>query len=243
MRERETIAVVGMGQLGGLLSAGLAMQGHTIVPFLRGDSVASLVDHAPRVVLVAVGERDLASVLDAIPASLRDRVVLLQNELLPPDWEREGIVDPTVLVVWAEKKAGRAPRVIRPTPIAGPHAERFVAALARVDVPAEILDDRDALTHALVVKNVYILVTNLAGLRHGIRTTGALADAHGELVRSIASEVLDVEEARLGAKVDRERVIAEAVDAMRADPEHGCAGRTAKEREERLFARRRALLG
>ena len=48
-----------------------------------------------------------------MPESWRDRVGLVQNELLPPDWEVHGIVDPTVVAVWFMKKAGDRVHLVR----------------------------------------------------------------------------------------------------------------------------------
>ncbi len=59
---------------------------------------------APALVLVAVGEADLHPVLEKIPTAWRDCLALLQNELLPRDWEAHGLQEPTVISVWFEKK-------------------------------------------------------------------------------------------------------------------------------------------
>jgi hypothetical protein len=39
-------------------------------------------------------------ILIGIPSVWRDRLVLLQNELLPRDWQAQRIPNPTVISVW-----------------------------------------------------------------------------------------------------------------------------------------------
>ena len=102
------VVVVGLGQLGRVFAGGLLRVGRAVVPLNRGDDMAALAQHhpAPELVLVAFAENDLHSVLAALPASWKQRVALIQNELLPRDWLAHGDTDPTVISVWFEKKKG-----------------------------------------------------------------------------------------------------------------------------------------
>jgi len=234
---RMSVVVIGLGQLGRLFGAGLLATGHTVVPVRRGEPLpATLPEH----VLVAVGEDDLASVLGSLPPAWRDRVVLLQNELSPPEWLAHAVVRPTVLVVWAEKKKGKPLAVVRETEVAGPGAALFVSALAAADVPARVIDEGRALEDALVVKNLYILVSNLAGLA-GAASVGQLLGVHAELASEIARDVLAIEAARLGRPVDEAALLARMNEAFAADPAHACRGRTAGARLARALDRARAL--
>jgi len=54
-------------------------------------------------VVIAVAEKDIQAVLQEIPPSWRNKLVLLQNELLPNDWLKHNL-DPGVISVWFEKK-------------------------------------------------------------------------------------------------------------------------------------------
>ena len=237
--ERAT-AIVGMGQLGQLFESGLRSIGRAVVPVRRGDSIAALGDRAGELemVLVAVAEDDLDSALGALPLALRDRVALLQNELLPPDWRAHGIERPTVAVVWCEKKAGKPLAVVCETEVAGPHAALLVAALAAVDVPARVIEDA-ALESALVVKNLYILVSNLAGLA-GVAAVGELLGARQALATELATEVLAVEVVRVGHPLDL-ALLRRVREAFAADPAHGCRGRSSLARLARTLARAREL--
>jgi hypothetical protein len=241
----ERFAIVGLGQLGRLVGAGLLALGHPIEPILRGTPGAERRARLARAerVLVAVGEDDLATVLDELPAALRDgRTWLLQNELSPSDWA--GVLTrPTVMAFWAEKKAGKPLSVVLTTPVAGPDRALAVAALAAIDVPAAPIDD-GALVGELALKNLYILVSNLAGLAAFPSTSGTVGElqrAHSALLHAVAEEVLAVEEARLARALDRPALLARLAAAFDADPCHACRGRSAPARLDRTLARARAL--
>jgi len=231
----DTITLVGVGEMGAVFSHAFLHAGHPVFPVLRSTAlpVAFERNPDPALALITVGEDDLHPVLEELPAEWRDRVGLIQNELLPRDWIRHGIEAPTVAVVWFEKKSGRATRVIIPTPVAGPQAGPLVEALTSIDIAAEVIAD-DALIDALVAKNLYILTANIAGLRTG-GTVAALWDDHHPLASAVASEVLDIQEWLVGYPVVRERAVAGMVEAFRGDPDHGTTGRSAPRRLERAI--------
>lgn len=236
---RRAVAIVGMGQLGSMFGQGLLDLGRPVLPVLRGDPVAPLVAHDPELVLISVGETDLDAAIESIPASLRGRIALLQNELLPPDWEKHGLVDPTVAVVWFEKKRGRAAHVVRTTRVAGPGSALLVDALTRIDLPARRVDPRD-LAFELVRKDLYILGSNLAGLMVG-GTTGDLATTHRGLVSAILDDVLAIDEKRLGKALPRASLLECAFGDFAKDPTHASMGRSAPARLGRALQRAEAL--
>ncbi|MFN7702717.1 MAG: hypothetical protein ACK6CU_05090 [Deltaproteobacteria bacterium] len=234
------ILLVGPGQLGRVIAGGLVACSVSVDPVRRGEAIAPGPEHD--LVIVAVGENELAGVLHSIPPTHHARVVLLQNELVPASWERSGIESPTVLVVWFEKKKGRPIQVVRRTEIAGLHAGLFVRALEAMGVPAEEIP-KDALAGALVTKNLYIVGANAMGLAVA-GTTGELASTHRVRTDRVLREVLAIERSRLDSngslrgRIDDEDMIARTFEAFLADPQHGTVGRTAKERLAR--ARERA---
>lgn len=232
---RRPIGIVGMGQLGGIFGQGLLRLGHPVLPVLRGDPIDALAAHDPELVLVAVSEKDLDAVLASLPSALRDRVALLQNELLPPDWRAHEIERPTVAVVWFEKKRGRAAHVVRTTRVAGPHAALLASALESVDLPARAIPSAD-LTFELVRKNLYIVGSNLAGLVVD-GTTGDLCEQHRALTTSILDDVLAIEAARLDVELPRESLIECAFLDLAKDPAHASMGRSAPDRLARALAR------
>ncbi|MFT5359018.1 MAG: hypothetical protein ACI9KE_006260 [Polyangiales bacterium] len=239
----DTSVIVGLGQLGGVFAHGLLRTGHRIVPIRRSESVDSIQDEDPSLVLIAVGEGDLQNVLPQVPEAWRSRVGLIQNELLPGSWSALGDVNPTVAVVWFEKKAPIAPHVIRPTPIAGPNALRLVNALASLNIAAEEIDE-SALPAALVLKNVYILTANVGG-RGAPKgaTTGELWTDDRERTQRLAEDVLTLQKAMLcasghskaAAALDDDALMRELGETLMADPHHGACGRSAPARHQRAL--------
>ena len=158
--------IVGIGEVGGTFARGLLRSGHPVYPVLRTTDPQVVAARLPDPVaaLVTVGETDLDNALASLPKEWHSQAVLVQNELLPRNWLAHDLSDPTVAVVWFEKKPGRAEKVIIPTPIYGPVASQLVDALSSVGVAAVELETEDSLMYELVRKNMYILTANIAGL-------------------------------------------------------------------------------
>ena len=228
---KEPVVIIGIGEMGRLLAGAILRIGHPIYPVTREMDLAreSSLIPGPEMVLVAVGEKDLPGVLDLMPQTWRDRVCLVQNELLPHHWRDRGIVRPTVVAVWFEKKRHRDLRIILPSPVYGPKAQRILSALGCLEIPAVEVTDASEMLYELVRKNLYILTTNIAGLVTDCRV-GELWSEHRVLAREVASEVLDIEEWLARESLPRERLLAGMVEAFQADPDHECAGRAAKAR-------------
>jgi len=230
------VVVIGLGQLGRVFAGGLLRVGCTVVPVTRSDDAVPLAraHPAPQLVLVAVAENDLDAVLAALPEAWKPRVALIQNELLPRDWQAHGYVDPTVISVWFEKKKGIDARPLIASPVAGPGAALLCRALTSIDLPCREIALGDALLFELVRKNVYILTTNIAGLKTG-GTVSELWARHEAFARQVASEIIDIQDALTGVRHDRDVLIAGMLEAFDADPQHGCTGRSAPARLARAL--------
>lgn len=226
--------------MGGVFARALLKLGYPVIPVTRAQSMAALAERIerPELLLLAVGEADLAALLQDIPPIWRDRVALLQNELLPKDWD--GLERPTVISVWFEKKKGMDAKVIMPSPVFGPKAALLERALATLDIPARELASAEQLLFELVVKNLYILTSNIAGLRVG-GAVGELWRQHEDLARAVAEEVIDIQEALTGARFDRPALIQAMCNAFQADPEHKCMGRSAPQRLQRALEQGKAF--
>jgi hypothetical protein len=232
----DTVIMIGLGQLGRVFAGGLLRAGHTVVPVNRDDDMLTVAGRYPEpaLVMISVAENDLHPLLGALPPVWRARVGLLQNELLPRDWQAHGIADPTVVSVWFEKKKGSDAKPLLPSPVFGPQAERLARALASIELPARVLADAEALTWELVRKNLYILTTNIAGLETG-GTVGALWERHRGLAEAVAEDVLAVQEWLTGRAWERPTLMTGMLEAFAADPAHGCAGRSAPARLARAL--------
>jgi ketopantoate reductase len=188
----------------------------------------------PEMILVAVGENDLDSVLKQLPDSWKNKVALLQNELLPGDWEKHQLIDPTVISVWFEKKKGQDFKVLVPSPIMGPKAEIIKTALATLDIPTWEVKNNDEMLFELVRKNLYILTTNIAGLKIG-GNVNSLWNENRELALSVIDDVLTIQNHLTHYEHDRERLIEAMVEAINGDLAHNCMGRSAPGRLARAL--------
>ena len=233
---QQPIVLIGAGQMGSVFAHGFLKAGHPVYPVTRGMGLASAAADYPNpaLALVTVGESDLHPILESMPEAWRDRLGLIQNELLPRDWQAHGLPQPTASAVWFEKKAGKPVNAILPSPVYGPAADIVVGALDAIGLGARRLDDADELLFELVRKNLYILTTNIAGLEVG-GTTGELWEHHRELAQTVADEILTIQAWLTGRELDRERLVAGMAEAMLADPAHGNTGRTAPARLRRAL--------
>lgn len=223
--------VIGLGEMGGVFARGLLRLGMTVHPVLRDSDLAEIAENVPNpaIVLLAVGEKDLHPSLEQFPAKWIPQLALLQNELLPRDWKSHSLEVPTVISVWFEKKKGQDYKVLIPSPIFGEKAQILNNALKTLDIPSKIVATEEALLFELVLKNVYILTTNIAGLI----TKGNVEDLwenHQQLARDVASDVMDIQEVLTGSTFDRDQLIDGMVTAIRGDLNHQCMGRSAPAR-------------
>ncbi|RKZ96118.1 MAG: hypothetical protein DRQ43_04635, partial [Gammaproteobacteria bacterium] len=128
---KNPIIIIGIGEMSGVFTRGLLRAGYPLYPITRAMNIAEVSQQItePEMVFVAVGESDLDPVLEQLPDHWKDRVALLQNELLPADWKKHHLINPTVISVWFEKKKGQDFKVLVPSPIMGPKAEILKTAL------------------------------------------------------------------------------------------------------------------
>jgi hypothetical protein len=77
-----------------------------------------------------------------------------------------------------------------------------------------------------------------AFLRNGLpegTTTETLTTQHNELVRTIAMDVIDIQEWLTEVTFEREKLIDGLVEGVFGDPQHICKGRAARERFTRVL--------
>ncbi|MDQ6992348.1 MAG: hypothetical protein Q9M31_02655 [Mariprofundus sp.] len=230
------VVVIGIGEIGSVFARGFMRLGYPIVPVTRemDPSIVAKEVSEPELVVLAVAEKELQATLVSLPECWRDRVVLLQNELLPRDWSAHLSAQPTVISVWFEKKRGMDSKVVIDSPVYGPFSKLLKEALGSLAIPVTELPSEEALQFELVLKNLYILTTNIAGLEVGgdVRT---LWLEHHELACEVAGDIFDIQEYLLGQTVDRMALIEGLLHAFDGDPEHTCMGRSAPARLKRAL--------
>jgi len=219
------------------LARGLLRSGHPVYPVTRNMTLndAHRINPEPMAVILAVGEAQLQTCLHDMPTPWRDKLILLQNELLPRDWQDHNLHSPTIMSVWFEKKKGMDSKALLPSPVFGHHAGLICSAMQSLDLPAQEVMSMEAMTWELVRKNVYILTTNIAGLAVG-GTVNELWQKNETLARDIAYEVIQLQEVLTGLSFEREALIQGMLAGFHGDPAHKCMGRTAPARLERALS-------
>ena len=230
------VIVIGLGEMGSVFARAILKSGHPVYPASRDTNLDELANSIkdPEMVLIAVGEKDLQPCLNQLPAAWHGRVVMLQNELLPRDWESYKFTNPTVISVWFEKKKGQDSKVLIPSPCYGAKAKLLVDALATLDITAREVASKEELEEELLIKNVYILTTNISGLvtKGNVKD---LWDNHNDLAIEVANEVMDIQATLVGHELNREKLIKGFNDGIDGDHEHMCMGRSAPARLARAI--------
>jgi ketopantoate reductase len=233
---KQAIVIIGIGELAGVFARGFLKCGHPVYPITRGMDLAEecLQIPAPKLVLVTVQESELDSVLKQLPEAWYDKVALVQNELLPRDWLAHQIKNPTVTVVWFEKKKTMEATNVLQSPSFGPNALLVSKALQAVDIPAPVLESEQDLLYELLRKALYIFTVNIAGLVNNC-TVGELWGQHQSLAREIAEEIILIQEFLTAKKLPQEKLISGMVEGIKDCPDRHCLGRSAESRLERVL--------
>lgn len=232
------IVIIGIGELAGVFAKAFLRNGYPVYPVTRNMNMAEEAEKLPdpQVVLVAVAEKDFHLIMATVPAPWRTRLVLLQNELLPRDWQIYEIDAPTVISVWFEKKKGMDYNAILPSPVYGPAAGLIAESLTGIEIPCKVLSTADDLVFELVLKNVFVLTINIAGLilKDGT-TTAMLWEHHEPLARDIAQDIIALQQAATARSFSRDRMIEGLRQGIMGDPNHQCKGRAAPGRLTRVL--------
>ncbi len=232
----QAVVIIGIGEIGSVLARGLLKIGHPVYPVMRTMDIEKQAKHIsnPAAVIVAVGESDLHPMLSKIPKNWQENLVLIQNELLPRDWQQYDFPTPTIVSVWFEKKKGQDVKVVVPSPIYGTQATLLFDALQALDIPAEIINNKVEMTMELVRKNYYILTSNIAGLKTG-GTVSELWSNHQDFAKAVITDIHSLQQYLVGGTLDNEVLTKAMLVAFEGDPEHGCMGRSAPARLERAL--------
>jgi len=240
---KKPIVVLGIGELGSVFARAFLKNNYPVYPITKETDINELAHNIdPELILICTGEADLQNALKDIPDKWKNRVAMMQNELLPRDWEDHGFINPTVISVWFEKKKGMDSKVLISSPVFGKKSHILAESLALIDIPAHVLNSEDALLFELVLKNLYILTTNIAGMAI---EPGANVDSlrrnHLQLMRDVSSDVLILQSALTGRVFDQTDLEQGMIKAFEGDLKHGCMGRSAPARLERALQLAREL--
>lgn len=234
---KKPIVIVGIGELGSVFARAFLKNGHPVYPITRQANIATLFDSIdPELILVCTGEADLKTALGQIPDHWKDRVAMMQNELLPRDWVAYNFINPTVISVWFEKKKGMDSKVLISSPTYGAKSQILTDSLALIDIPAHTLNNNKELLFELVLKNLYILTTNIAGLAIGAdANVDDLRNKHLELMREVSKDVLVLQAQLTGQSFGKDQLEQGMIKAFEGDLAHKCMGRSAPARLDRAL--------
>lgn len=240
---KKPIVVLGIGELGSVFARAFLKNNYPVYPITKETDINELAHNIdPELILICTGEADLQNALKDIPDKWKNRVAMMQNELLPRDWEDHGFINPTVISVWFEKKKGMDSKVLISSPVFGKKSHILAESLALIEIPAHVLNSEDALLFELVLKNLYILTTNIAGMAI---EPGANVDSlrrnHLQLMRDVSSDVLILQSTLTGRVFDQTDLEQGMIKAFEGDLKHGCMGRSAPARLERALQLAREL--
>jgi len=240
---KKPIVVLGIGELGSVFARAFLKNNYPVYPITKETDINELAHNIdPELILICTGEADLQNALKDIPDKWKNRVAMMQNELLPRDWEDHEFINPTVISVWFEKKKGMDSKVLISSPVFGKKSHILAESLALIDIPAHVLNSEDALLFELVLKNLYILTTNIAGMAI---EPGANVDSlrrnHLQLMRDVSSDVLILQSTLTGRVFDQTDLEQGMIKAFEGDLKHGCMGRSAPARLERALQLAREL--
>lgn len=202
------VIVIGAGNVGRRLGAALDAAGVPTVLVTRTTGWDTALDpglRAPRI--VAVREESLGDVLARMPATLHDRLVLVQNGFL--EVVHGPLPHVTRGLVWFNAKEASF-RELAPTLFHGPLAAGLAAALARGGLDVREIADPRAFVHAMIVKGAWNAVVGLPLAVHGVDLATYLA-TFGPECRAILAEACAAATAEYGVAVRPD----EAEDVLR----------------------------
>jgi hypothetical protein len=126
--------------------------------------------------------------------------------------------------------------VLISSPAFGPKAQILADSLALIDIPAHVVANEDTLLFELVLKNLYILTTNIAGM---VIESGSnvndLRNNHLPLMREVSADVLKLQSALTGKTFNDVELEQGMIKAFEGDLKHGCMGRSAPARLDRAL--------
>ncbi len=230
------IVIIGIGELGSEFARGFMRCGFPTYPVTRHMSIAQQAQAVPdpALVLVAVPENQLDPVLSNISDTWKERLCLIQNELLPPHWQQHNIENPTVAVVWFEKKPGLPLRNILYSPVYGPHAYVVTQALDEINIPTKNLSSSTDLIYELLRKSLYIFTVNICGLVENT-SVKELWYHNTALANDVAHEIISILQTHANTQLPADKLIKGMIEGIDDCPDRKCLGRRANDRLKRAL--------
>lgn len=185
--------IVGPGKIGSMLLDFGKRKGFEDVVVKRGDKIPE--DH-PGPVYVCTQAADLEAVIAACPENKKDDLVFMQDGMLEPLFQRNGLYGPTQAALYLAilRVGGRpldgttsdAPEGL--TTVTGKWAEAFAMRMKTGELSCHVRPDRDA-RRAVMEKAVFTTAYQLVGACYGGLNVGEVAKHHQNDVDAICREL------------------------------------------------------
>jgi hypothetical protein len=105
-----------------------------------------------------------------------------------------------------------------------------------IDIPAHMLDDEAQLVFELVLKNLYILTTNIAGIAiESGANVEILRTHHLQLMHEVSCDIIKLQSSLTGKSFDQITLEKSMIKAFEGDLGHTCMGRSAPARLNRAL--------
>lgn len=194
--------IIGGGRVGQALKD-MGVEGDVIVR--RGDAFPSTPSSGP--IYVATRNDVLADVIKNTPANRREDLVFMQNGMLQPFLEAQGLGNNTqALIYFAVAAQGEKPTdgvtELNPdglTAATGKHAEAVAARFHNGALSCHVLDG-DAYKGSMFEKLIWISAMMLVGAQHAGAKVGDVATTHKTEVVALIEELLAGTELCAGVK-------------------------------------------
>lgn len=211
-----SVVVIGAGRVGGALAARAPAQFGLVS---RSAGWEQLEGPAGAPILVAVRNDDLPAVLARVPERRREDLVFIQNGMLRPWLEAEGLVGATRgLLFMAVPTRGAPIEPGGPSPFCGPRAAAVVAAFTAAELPAAEVD-----AQAFAAVELEKLIWNCAfGLCCEVFEVdvGTVVEAHAGQLRALVAELLAVGGPALGVELDLDALVERLCAYSRSIPRY-----------------------
>lgn len=185
--------IVGAGRIGTMLHEFGQRRSYDDVLLKRGDRIP---DNHPGPIYVCVPTADVEGVVASCPDSKKDDLVFLQDGMLEPIFQRNGLYGPTQAALWmvTMRKGGKPiDGLTRENPeglttVCGKWSGALAMRLGTGGLTCQTKLERDG-RRAMLEKLVFVSAYNLVGAVHGGITVGEVAQKHGDEVGAMVREL------------------------------------------------------
>ena len=210
--------IIGAGRVGGALSSAAHAAGQPAV-LLDRDADWSVLSATDGPIVVATRNDDLDGVVERVPATRRADLVFVQNGMLRPWLQDQGLTDNTRgLLFFAVPSRGATIQPGPPSPVVGAHANAVVTFLSACGAPAECVSQQafTNLEHEKLVWNsAFGLLCQALGA-----TVGQVVSEHNDTLAKLVRELHEVASTELDITLSLQALLPRLCDYSMSIPDY-----------------------